>query len=320
MLSAIDHTTSALPPSFDLRAYRACNPGLPPMSDAELVYHYESHGRAEGRVCSEVHDRASFLKLVPPSAKILEIGPSYTPAFRRPAHDVSYIDVYDTEDLQRRADADPATGSVPAPDDPMPAPPVPNARVPDIDHVWRGERYRELIREDFDVVVAARTIAHQPNLVVHLRDIASVLRPSGMVALAIQDKRYGFDHFLPTSDITDVLEAHAQGRARHAMGRVLADQMMHAHNDTMRHWQGLHGDDPRFEPPSEHRTRCILQAMAYHDAGEGYVDAHAWHFTPDSFEAIVTELLAIKMIPLQLARLYPTVHGAGEFYALLQKR
>jgi len=310
MLSAIDQTTAALPPPFDLRAYRAYNPGLPPMSDAELLYHYEAHGRAEGRVCSEVYNRASFLKLVPPSAKILEIGPSYTPAFRRPAHHVVYIDVHDTEELRRRADADPAAGSAPEDDGPV---------VPEIDHVWRGERYRELIREDFDVVLAAGTITHQPNLVMHLRDIASVLRPSGMVALLIQDKRYGFDHFLPTSDITDVLDAHAQGRTRHAMGRVLADQMMHTHNDAMRHWQGRHGDNPRFEPPSEHRTRCILQAMAYHDAGEGYVDAHAWHFTPYSFGAIVTELHAIKMIPLQIARLYPTVYGAGTFYALLER-
>ncbi len=160
MLSAIDQTTAALPPPFDLRAYRAYNPGLPPMSDAELLYHYEAHGRAEGRVCSEVYNRASFLKLVPPSAKILEIGPSYTPAFRRPAHHVVYIDVHDTEELRRRADADPAAGSAPEDDGPV---------VPEIDHVWRGERYRELIREDFDVVLAAGTNTHQPNLVMHHR-------------------------------------------------------------------------------------------------------------------------------------------------------
>jgi hypothetical protein len=60
--------------------------------------------------------------------------------------------------------------------------------------------------------------------------------------------------------------------------------------------------------------------MAYQDSGAGYVDAHAWHFTPDTFAAIITELHAIKMVPLQVARIYPTVYGSFEFYALLQRR
>jgi hypothetical protein len=104
------------------------------------------------------------------------------------------------------------------------------------------------------------------------------------------------------------------------VAKVLADQMMHAHNEPLRHWQADHGSDPRHTEPSDDRTQCILRAMAYHDADADYVDAHAWHFTPEAFAAIITELHAVRLVPLQVARVYPTVFGSLEFYALLQKR
>jgi len=301
---APEQGNSTLPPEFDMRIYRERNPGLANMNDAELSFHYYAHGRSEGRVCSEVRDRYSFLNAVPVRAKILEIGPSWAPAFRRPTHDVTYVDVYDTKELQCVANRDPNSQ---------------DAKVPEIDYVWRGEAYHDLIGDDFDVVFSSHNIEHQPNLIGHLRDIASVMRPSGLFVLVIPDKRFCFDHFLPVTDIADVLEAHVHRRTRHAVRKVIADQMMHAHNDAKQHWLGEHGSDPRFDGPNEYRSQCILRAMAYHDAGDTYIDAHAWQFTPDTFKSIINELHAVKMSPLKVARLYSTVFGSFEFYALLEK-
>jgi SAM-dependent methyltransferase len=275
------------------------------MTDPELLFHYQQHGREEGRVCSQVRDRQSFLKIMPADARILEIGPFWGPAFTRPLFDVAYIDAYDREELQRRAERDPNSGG---------------AMVPEIDYVWQGQPYENLINVKFDVAYSSHNIEHQPDLIRHLRDVASVLRPGGVFALVIPDKRYCFDHFLSSSDITDIMEGYMHRRTRHSMAKVIADKMMHTHNDPLRHWLVDHGRDPRYEGPSEYRKNCIIQGMAYYENGKEYIDAHAWHFTPDTFGSIIEELFALNISPFDIKRIYPTVFGSFEFYALLHKR
>ena len=300
---------AALPPGFDPAEYRRHNGDLVRMADNELAYHYAAHGAAEGRRCSRVYDRGSFLALVPPAARILEIGPFWAPAFRRPAHDVAYVDALDTEQLRRKAAADPNSGG---------------SEVPEIDYVWNGEPYRTLIGRTFDVVFSSHNIEHQPDLIGHFLDIADVLRPHGLLMLVIPDKRFCFDHFLPESDVAEVVQARVQRRTRHTVAKVLADQMMHAHNDPARHWRGDHGDDPRHAPTNSYRLDCIRRIFAYEAAareGAGaYVDAHAWQFTPGSFAAIVDELEAAGLIPFRRLQVYPTVSGSFEFYAALARK
>ena len=98
---------------------------------------------------------------VPSDRSLLEIGPFCTPAFRAPVHRVAYMDAFTTEQLREQARgmawADPAL-------------------VPEIDFVWNGEKYRELIGREFDFVFSSHNIEHQPCLVTHLAEVASVMR------------------------------------------------------------------------------------------------------------------------------------------------
>lgn len=292
------------PGEFELAAYRQHNPGLAHMDDAALEFHYQAHGRVEGRRCSRVHDRTSFVAHVPSGLQVLEIGPFWAPAFRAPRHDVAYLDVFDREELQRRAAKDPnSRGAV----------------VPEIDYVWHGERYCDLIKREFDVVFSSHNIEHQPDLVAHLQDVASVLRPGGMFCLVIPDKRYCFDRFIPETMIPAVIEAHIYRRRRHSLATLLTDKMMHTHNEAAEHWRGNHGRDPRSDSPSAYRTQliedCIAQAMGSNE----YIDAHAWQFTPDGFRSAAKEVYALGFTTLRAARVYQTVYSSFEFYAVLEK-
>ncbi len=290
---------------FEPGAYRALNPGLADMGDDALVFHYQAHGKAEGRRCSRVHDRSSFIAQLPPGLKILEIGPFWAPAFKGPEYHVAYLDVFDREELQRRAAEDPnGQGAV----------------VPEIDFIWRGERYRDLVGREFDMVYSSHNIEHQSDLITHLQDVQSVLGVGGVFCLVVPDKRYCFDHFLPESTIAGVIEAHIYRRRRHSLATLLTDRLMHTHNDSLAHWQGHHGVDPRFPGPIVDRAKVVEETLARSLESDGYVDAHAWQFSPELFRSIVGELDALRFTAFRPLRVYQTVYGSFEFYAVLERR
>ncbi len=298
---------AALPLEYDYEKYvgHPSNHGLREFSEAEARFHYQAHGRAEGRVCSAIDGRAAFLGLVPPDRSLLEIGPFCTPAFRAPAHRVCYLDAFTTDELRELARgmswADPA-------------------RVPEIDFVWQGENYRELMGREFDVVFSSHNVEHQPCLVTHLAEVSSVMRRGGLFLLAIPDKRYCFDHFLPESTIAEVLDAFLSERRDHAAKSIVQGRMMHTHNETQRHWHGDHGDDPCRRAVDEGLVASVRQVISDYRSRTGYLDAHAWQFTPASFRRIMQILIRAGLVNLSVERVYETINGSNEFYAVLAKR
>ncbi len=84
------------------------------------------------------------------------------------------------------------------------------------------------------MVFSSHNIEHQPCLITHLAEVASLMRTGGWFLLAIPDKRYCFDHLLPESTITDVLEPFLSGRRDHAVRSLVQGRMMHTHNEAGR--------------------------------------------------------------------------------------
>jgi SAM-dependent methyltransferase len=294
-----------LPADFD-RDFYVAQPGLEPLRAgglAEARHHYERYGRAEGRATSPIHDRPGFWSLPPPGLAALEIGPGPRPSLRPPRFDVRYLEAFDTPTLRaqvaRNNWGDPA-------------------EVPHIDFVWSGQPYREIIDARFDLAASSHNIEHQPDLVRHLNDVADILRPGGWFFLIVPDKRYCFDHFLPETTLGDVLEAHLERRTRHAARHVLDHWLGATHNYPEPHWNGLHGEDPAARAAEETgvRIRSALTSLA---AQVGYHDTHAWRFTPESFRHIVAGLFHAGLHPLRLERVYPTIHGSFEFFAVLRR-
>ena len=67
----------------------------------------------------------------------------------------------------------------------------------------------------FDAFIASHVIEHTPDLIDFLQTSEILLKSSGVVVLAIPDKRYCFDYFQPLTTPGQVLAAHAEGRSRH---------------------------------------------------------------------------------------------------------
>jgi hypothetical protein len=294
----------SLPAAFDVDIYRApdVNPDLAAHSASDAIEHYANHGREEGRVCSVIDRRRPFVALVSKTVPTLEIGPFYQPALSRQEFLVSYLDAFSTLELIEQAEK--IEGA--APDG-----------IPHIDFVWKGQSYRELMPDSqFAAAFSAHNIEHQPNLVGHLIDVASVLMPGGRFFLAIPDKRYCFDHYRSESRFSDILGAHIERRTRHTASDLIEMRFLATHNDHHRHWNG---DSGAIANPMQMEAAARLAAMVGElEAGGDYVDCHAWRFTPRGFADAIHILHACGLSPFYVERLYPTVRGSNEFYAVLK--
>ena len=285
------------------------------------------------RFLSPSTDRGTFFAAACAGEKsALEIGPLHAPICRRPPARVKYIDAFTTEELKEHYASDPN---------------VDTSLIVDVDYVWRGERYGDLIKERFDSVVSSHNIEHVPCLVSFLNSLESVLCSGGSIYLAVPDKRYCFDHFKSDSSISDVLDAFFEKRQKLPPSALVRQALLVTHNEAMRHWRGDHGA-PAFSNSEEFavrlkrmsggvaqpatpplREKCGagagpamlegLRALYKLDANVHTGDQHAWIFTPGSLAEIIFFLNHLGLTKLFVDRLHPTAYGSHEFYVVLQK-
>ena len=281
-------------PEFDPDFYRWMHPDLRRLNDAELALHFQNHGRTEGRIASPGSHRLGFLGQVP-QVPTLEIGPAVRPTLR--GEHVKYFDISNREQLIRRAMSEGYGVN----------------NCPEIDYVSPvGDL--SIIDRTFDCVFSSHCIEHQPDLMRHLRKVAELLSPQGKYCLFVPDKRFCFDALLPESTLEEVRVAHRHKRQVHTHRSVYDHYVETTHNDPVRHWNN-DSEDPR-----RHQRVARREAAdaALREAGGGYVDVHAWQFTPRSFRSIVEGLVEDGLM-LAIERIYEPFRGSNEFGAILRK-
>ena len=291
----------ALPREFDATTYRSLYLDLTDFTDDQLRHHYNTHGRQEGRRAHSLANRGEFARLAG-SNRVLEIGPFTRPLLVGP--NIVYADIYSTSQLQELA----------------PRLELRPEDVPEITYVITPGDLNGITGK-FDSIVSGHVIEHQPNLVGRLQQVSYLLDDGGMYFILAPDYRYCFDHYMRPSTVSQVLDAYARKVTMHDPVSLIASRLTRAHNDSVRHWAGDHGD-PEIHPvfPQHDRiTRLKLALQESMFAPESLNNEHAWFFTPDSFAAIVRDLFDLELIDLKLERLYPTLHNTLEFWAILRK-
>ena len=284
-------------PELDADFYRGLYRDLRAMSEAEAGEHFRRHGIAEGRQGSPLAAREALLAELARRRSILEIGPFCAPVAR--GRNVAYFDVLDRDGLAERA--------LRVGQDPKGIP----ARIDFVSPT--GDL--AVVDRRFAAVVSSHCIEHQPDLVRHLQQVAALLEPGGHYFLMVPNRLYCFDHFIADSTLAAVLEAHVAGRRVHRLASVIEHRALTTHNQPGRHWAGDHAD-PGWRESIVGRARA---AVAEHAAAAGgYVDVHAWQFTPASFRTLAGQLHAGGWSPLRPLRVYETPHGRNEFTAILE--
>ena len=235
----------------------------------------------------------------------LEIGaldrPLVTPA---DGGRVFYADHWPTPALRARYAADPA---------------VDPARIVAVDFDLSAVTLTEIGTRTgpLDYVVASHVVEHVPDLAGWLAEIHGLLRPGGVLALVVPDKRFTFDLHRRESVLADVEEAKAEARTRPGLGTVL-DYLVNVvpapDAGALWHDYGLARTYRPLNPPE-----AVAPVIAQWRDG-AYIDAHCWVATPWSFVALIGGIVESHGLDFALRLARPTPRGQLEFYVQLERR
>lgn len=249
---------------------------------------------------------AKLLAGLETSHKILEIGPSYGPlAPKSEGWSTHILDHATQEELRAKY----------APFN------VPVDKIEDVDFIWKDGPLDSAVPSEmkgsFDACIASHVIEHAPDLIEFLQACRRILKVGGILRLAVPDKRFCFDYFMPITTTADVLDAHFRHRQRHLKKTAFQTVAYNANFLGNVCWgQYKLGDGPTFE--RQHSLHLALAAYKEHPESdtEPYRDLHAWYFTPSSFELIVLEASALGLMPFEITTIYPA--EGCEFIVLLR--
>ena len=322
--------------NFDERGYLQANPDVAAAvrsgNFSSGLEHFQKYGQAEGRISATrdpdkffakfkeklyhaFHNSRSMVSKIPEriqsasrEEKILssidkklsglEIGPSHRPvAPKRDGYKVKILDHLDAVGLRKKYHSHG----------------VEIAAIEDVDYVWSGEPLSKLVGDQcFDWIIASHVIEHTPDLVGFLSECERILSDTGVLSLAVPDKRYCFDHFREVTSLARVIDAHFLKTTNHTPGTA-ADYYL---NVTKKGGIIAWAPGQRGEYEFVHGLQDALSSMQKINSGD-YIDLHAWCFTPASFRLLIEDLFALGLTGLREQKFFDTL--GGEFFITLGK-
>ncbi len=224
----------------------------------------------------------------------LEIGPSHNPLLPKAAgYQVRIADYYDREGLLEKYEGL-----------------RPTHKIEEVDYVLKGGNLADEIPDRFDYVLASHVIEHTVCLVSFLQGCAALLRPGGVLSLAIPDHRYCFDRFRERTALGRVIDVYHAGSVVHTEGSVIEHYLYQVRKGGLASWaEGYPGSYALSYTPDVPMRRG-------RDAADGmYVDTHNWVFTPNHFRLIVQDLGSLGLVSLREQAFHDTI--GSEFYVTL---
>jgi SAM-dependent methyltransferase len=248
--------------------------------------------------------------------EVLEIGPYHSPiAPKALGYRATTLDLVDAEALRARAKGDPSID-----DDGVKA-------IEEVDLVGSACDVADLVCQRFgsdkrfDWILASHTIEHMPDPIRFLEECGKVLAPGGALRMAVPDKRGCFDHFRPSSDVGEWIQAYRERRERPTVYQVFREECYRAdvsgHDGGRIVWRL--GEIQARDAKIAERSLELYRAWFGPGGTEptNYIDTHCWAFTPESFELLVRDTIAFGLVPMGVVSVSRT-HG-HEFFVDLQR-
>jgi 2-polyprenyl-3-methyl-5-hydroxy-6-metoxy-1,4-benzoquinol methylase len=270
-----------LPPGFDPRIYLAIHKDVAE-AGVDPIQHYLMHGQKEGR--RFVATRAEILLgPINRGASIIEVGAGYNPiAPKMEGWNTKTIDVAARAGLIDRYRGQPG---------------VDVDRIEEVDFIWRDGALSGAVPTElhgsFDAFIASHVIEHAPDMLAFLNSAATLLAATGVVILAIPDKRFCFDYFRPLALTGDVLASHSMRRNRHSRQTIFNHIAYAVSANGSGAWAQHSVQSFVFCHSLEKAYSAFL--ISSEDDASPYVDMHAWQFTPASFQLLLLELARLKL-------------------------
>jgi SAM-dependent methyltransferase len=164
--------------------------------------------------------------------------------------------------------------------------------IVDVDVVDDGERLSSLGDESQDFVVANHFYEHTEDPIGTLGHHLRVVRPGGIVFMAIPDKRLTFDADRPVTPLDHHVADHERGPAI-------------SRRDHFEEWARLVDGVPEAE---------VAGRAARLDAEDYSIHFHVW--VPQAFIALLEHCRAVEALPFETEAVQPALH---EFAVVLRK-
>lgn len=167
------------------------------------------------------------------------------------------------------------------------------------------------IGDKYDWIVAAHVVEHIPDLIGWINTLSGLLKTGGLVFLVIPDRRFTFDYHRRVTTFSDVVETHRNRLTIPSFAQVF-DHHYYTHDniDPGMIWQG------HPVPPPKRDYQGALGAAER--ALLGFEDAHCSVFTPESFTALMNDMMRSGLIKMHLQDMRATGLHQLDFSAVLK--
>ena len=249
---------------------------------------------------------------ITPEQRGIEIGPYNNPLVpKRRGYNSVVIDVFDANQLRARAAADQWVANETI------------EKIEEVDLIGSCTNIAELVAEkyslaSFDYIISSHNLEHMPDPIRFLQACQKVLRPGGVISLAVPDRRVCFDYFRPHSTLADWLEAYFAKRERPTASQVFRQFALRS--SYRENGQELGSFSLDYDPAQIHPVESLEEAFESYktleeNPSENYHDVHCWAFTPSSLELMLRELNFLDLIRLEIQQVTAT-HGCEFFLRL----
>lgn len=244
---------------------------------------------------------------IPRDARILEIGPLNRPLIPKNKYpNAVYCDIRNTQEIKELYSGNDylkTTGIQ-----------IDISTIVDVDYVLEGGYEATFKEKKFDYIIASHVLEHVEDLIAVLRDIFTVLKPSGQFIIYYPDRRYCFDHFREGVSFRDAYDVFLNKRP--ALARMVLDFFNSAvpENNPYIFW-ALEGI-PDLLPQNDTEAALGLYKEAL--AGKLMDDVHYWPFSDSGFIKFLYDATRAELIRYSCKAFYPTQENTQEFVVILQ--
>jgi len=253
-----------------------------------------------------------LLRFVSKDALGVEIAPYFNPLTpKSEGYNCRIVDVFGEQELRAKAKDDPN---------------IPNERIDEIevvDFVGDASNLGDLLRgsAEFgacDYIVSSHNFEHLPNPIRFLRGCEQVLRPGGVLSMAIPDYRACFDHFRFPTRLADWIEAYHEERRQPSPASVLDARLGTAiyrkKDGTER--PGFRLGSAKFGSFSfGHDVSAIYEQ--YLNSPVDYVDTHCSVTCPEIFHLLISDLIQMGLVRFEIMSISRT--RTFEYFVHLRK-
>jgi SAM-dependent methyltransferase len=231
----------------------------------------------------------------------LEIGPSHLPV--APKSEGFHVEILDYTDREHLIEKYRQMGV-----DPF--------RIESVDHIWDGRRYSEVVggSERYEWIIASHVLEHVPDLLGTLKQCREILKPGGILSIALPDHRYMFDRERSPSSLAAVIDANLRSDTRPTHGTVAEFNLRFTVKGSSDSWYPWYRGALARANPVEH----ALARFELSRTSEEYQDIHVWVFTAETFASIIADLCKLDMLDLEAVA--PPERRIKEFFMQLRRR